>query len=428
MHPHLYPWLISLLFAAPFFPAGDTAPSFQTDQVWNGSESVVNWNHMAYTVAYQQDSFYTLKGIRALTMTHLAMHDALNAVRPDYAPYAFTKKVPEANAGAALAQAAYEVLLDAYPARADTLGQKLKEELAPLVPFPGYSAGIQTGKEAAAAIIRMREGDGHEKQGDYTPMSKPGDYQYTPGWNGWVLKPDFNYARPFALDSVTQFRSPPPPALDSPKYTSSFNEVKAYGGEGSTVRSADQTHYAHWWAEFAEHSWNRIGRMAVRDRSLSAQDAARLFALINMDIYDIYLASLESKYHYDTWRPITAIHAAASDGNPATWPDPAWAPEMLTPPWPEYPSAHAAVAAGGAEIVGRVLGTAEHTFTMASLSAPPGQAERTYHNLDTAAQACADSRIMNGFHFRFATEEGLRQGREVARYILDHFLQPLQRE
>lgn len=413
-------WILVLAF--PWLLNSDPVSYPDSLLPLNHPDIVVDWNQMAYAVAYQHDSFYSLKGIRALAMTHLAMHDALNAVEPVYQSYALATRMPEAHAGVAMAQAAFEVLANAYPDRTDTLSLALEDHLSQAREVSGYEEGVQLGIAAAAAIIRLRQGDGHEKQGDYTPMSKPGDYQYTPGWDGWVLKPDFDQARPFAMRSVDQFRSPPPPALESPEYAASYKEVKGYGGKRSSVRTADQTHIAHWWAEFAEHSWNRIGRIAARDRKLSAHEAARLFALVNMDIYDIYLASLESKYLYDTWRPITAVHGAAADGNPDTNPEPDWEPEMLTPPWPEYPSAHAAVAAGGAEVVAAVLGSPDLTFTMASTSAPAGAATRTYNNLDHAARDCAESRILNGYHFRFATDEGLVQGRRVARYILINYL------
>jgi len=387
---------------------------------------ITKWNHLTYQIAYQHDQFYSLLGIRTLSMTHLAMHNALNAIEPRYETYAFDAKNGKADPVAAVCEAARTVLLDAYPDRKDTIRQEYDHWMNQLPDNEAKREGIALGRQAGKMIIALREGDGHEKQGDYTPMSKPGDYQYTPGWDGWVLKPDFDYARPFCLDSVTQFRSPEPPALNSEAYLQSFREVKAYGRKDSPVRTADQTHYAHWWAEFAEHSWNRIGRMATNDRNLSLWESARMFALINMDIYDIYLASLESKYYYDTWRPYTAIRAAATDQNRHTEPDTSWQPEMLTPPWPEYPSAHASVGSGGAEILTHVFGTADISFTMESVSALPEAKTRTYHNLDEAAADCADSRIMNGYHFRFATEEGKRQGRQIAKFIWKNFLKKLE--
>lgn len=97
---------------------------------------------------------------------------------------------------------------------------------------------------------------------------------------------------------------------------------------------------------------------------------------------------------------------------------------MITPPWPEYPSAHAAVGAAGAEIITQILGTSKVSFKMQSTTALPSHPDRTYDNLDQAANDCADSRIMNGFHFRFATEEGKRQGRAIARHTVENFLTP----
>ena len=380
---------------------------------------------MAYQVAYEHDQFYSFIGVRALAMTHLAIHDALNAINPRYEQYAFMGSLKKANKIAAVSQAAYEVLIDAYPSRIDTISVLLNKGLDQVEKDEEKEKGIRLGKMVAQAIIKLRRGDGHEKQGGYTPMTKPGDYQYTPGWDNWVLKPDFNYARPFSLDTVVQFRAGPPPKLESSSYAKDYNEVKLYGRKNSTVRTEDETSIAHWWAEFAEHGWNRIGRITAKENQLSLMDTARMFALINMDIYDIYLASLESKYFYDTWRPYTAIRSTIDDGNPLTVADTEWEPEMLTPPWPEYPSAHAAVAAGGAEILANVYGTSSVAFKMESTSALENHPSRSYPNLDSAALDCARSRILNGYHFRFSTDAGAQQGREIAKYILSNYLRPL---
>ncbi|MEZ4701298.1 MAG: vanadium-dependent haloperoxidase [Rhodothermales bacterium] len=390
------------------------------------NEAAIAWNRTAYTIAHQHDQFNSFIGVRALAMSSLAMHDALNGIDRRFEPYATRTDAPDADPIAAISQAAYDVLAAAYPARKDTLRGELERWLGTVDDAGARARGVALGHETAAALIRLRDGDGHEKNGDYTPMTKPGDYQYTPGFD-YVWKPDFSYARPFTLDSLTQFHAPPPPPLTSEAYARSLNEVKAYGKAGSTVRSADQTHIAHWWAEFGEHGWNRIGRITAQERNLPLWETVRMFALINVNLYDLYLVSFESKYAYDTWRPYTAIRQADEDGNPATEKDPDWQPEMVTPPWPEYPSAHAAVGAGGAEIVAAVYGTPMVGFTMASVTAPEGQPNRTYASLDAAADDCADSRIYNGFHFRFATEAGKRQGRALARHVVQRILRPVNR-
>lgn len=388
------------------------------------NEIVIDLNQLTYSIANEHDQFYSFIGVRALAMVHLALHDAFNAITPEFAPYTFEGGASMADPIAAAATATQLILEKAYPARKDTISMVCTKWLDQVEEGEAKAAGVQLGKSVATQLITLREGDGHEKQGDYTPMTKPGDYQYTPGFD-YVWKPDFSYAKPFTLDSITQFRSPLPPSFESEIYLQSFEEVKTYGRKGSEERSVEQTHIGHWWAEFGEHSWNRIGRITAVERKLSLRETARLFALLNMNLYDLYLVSFDSKYNYDTWRPYTAIRAAERDNNPKTLADPQWEPEMVTPPWPEYPSAHAAVGAAGAEIVSEVYGTTNVSFTMTSVTAEPPGAERSYTNLDTVANHCAASRIWNGYHFRFATEEGKKQGRQLAQFVVSKFLVPL---
>ncbi|HTE29984.1 MAG TPA: hypothetical protein VK666_06405 [Chryseolinea sp.] len=389
-----------------------------------GNEVIVEWNRMAYTIANQHDQFFTFTGVRALGMAHIAMHDALNAITEKYRSYAFKEKHPDADPVTACCQAAFEVLISVYPDRKDTLQKELQRWLSAIKNDPAKEKGISLGKQSAAAILNLRLNDGYDANGTYTPTNKPGFYQYTPGHSS-VWKPDLSRTKPFALKSVSQFRSPAPPALTSTEYTDSYKEIKDFGRLNSTVRTADQTNLGHWWAEFGEHSWNRIGRITATGQKLPLWETARLFALINMTLYDTYLASFDSKYTYDTWRPYTAVRNANQDDNPATIADTSWLPEMLTPPWPDYPSAHAAVGGAEAEIVSHVYGTPKVSFQMESLTALPAGKTRSYDNLDSAADDCANSRIMNGFHFRFSTEEGKKQGRKIARYIYSNYLEKI---
>ena len=385
---------------------------------------IIAWNNIAYNIANKHDQFYSFTGVRALTMVHVAMHDALNAIEPEYEFYSYNERQPKADPTVASSQAAFQVLMEIYPQRKDTLEIELNKWLSTIADSEAKTLGIELGKKSATSILALRTDDGHDKNGNYVPVVKPGAYQYTPGFN-WVWIPDLVANKPFTLTSSAQFRSLPPPPLTSKEYADAYNEVLAFGRTGSQLRNQDQTNYAHWWAEFGEHGWNRIGRITAAQQALSLKQTARMFVLINMYLYDLYLASFESKYYYNTWRPFTAIRNGDADSNTETVADPDWVPEMVTPPWPEYPSAHAAVAAGEAEIVSHVFGTSEIAFTMESVSALPTAKIRTYNNLDSAANDCAESRIMNGFHFRFATEAGKKQGREVAKHIIQNYLRPL---
>lgn len=386
---------------------------------------VIAWNNMAVTIADQHDQFLSFIGIRALTMAHVAMNDALNAIRLRYVPYAFNGQKPGADATAACTEAAFVVLSEIYPDRLDTLQEERRKWIDPISESNAKKAGIELGRQSAQAILQLRKGDGHETNVPYTPRNMPGAYQYVPGFPSFVFNTDLDKNKAFALQKPDQFRVPPPPALNSGQYAIDFNEVKDYGVAGSKLRTTDQTNYAHWWAEFGEHGWNRIGRITAAQNKLPIHETARLFALINMTVYDLYIAVLDSKYHYDTWRPITAIKNADMDNNPATTADTSWQPEMQTPPFPEYPSGHSAVGSAGAAVAAHVFGTKNVSFEMESTMALPHSKTRKYTNLDSAANDCARSRVLNGYHFRFSAEVGKEQGKQIAEYILTSMLKPV---
>ena len=129
------------------------------------------------------------------------------------------------------------------------------------------------------------------------------------------------------LNDSSQFRPGPPYAVTSKKYTADFNEVKALGGDDITTpsaRTAEQTEIALFWVESSPLQWNRIARTVSGAKGLDMWENARLFGLLNMALADGYIGSFETKYHYNYWRPVTAIQTADTDGNPSTSADPTW--------------------------------------------------------------------------------------------------------
>ncbi len=384
---------------------------------------LVSWNQQAHEIAFAEDQFLTFKGVRAFAMMHIAMHDALNAIIPFYRPYTHEERAFLAHPIAAVAQAAHDVLLSQYPGEQDRLDEELAAWLSRVSDGPFKSRGIALGQRTAAAIVATREGDGWDFQGAYEFRAGPGEYATTPPWAGFVLQPGFRQARPFGLVSASQFLPPPPPALGSPEYAAAFEEVKAYGRIDSVVRTPDQTGYAVWWMEFTDGSMNRLARDLVTRKRLQLWRAARMFALLNVSMFDGYVANWESKYHYNHWRPFTAIRGAADDGNPATAPDPDWEPLRTTPPFPEYASAHSTVCNTSFEIFKRTFGD-RVSFTMQSITAPPDMPTRSFSSFTQAGAECADSRVRLGFHFRYATDQGIALGRRVASYVDTHHMRP----
>lgn len=385
-------------------------------------ELVVAWNRTVNEIAFAEDQFFTFKGVRAHAMMHIAMHDALNAVIPVYGQYAYHGHDLFAHPIAAAAQAAHDVVLSQYPGEQSRLDSELANWLSRFPNGPPKTRAITLGRQSAAAILALRNGDGWDFQGTYVFSSEIGAYQTTPPWNGFVVQPGFRFAKPFGLRSPDQFRPPPPPALGSQNYATAFNEVKDFGRVDSSVRTLDQTRYAIWWMEFSEGAMNRLARQLVMERDTNLWRAARMFALLNMSMFDAYVANLDSKYEYNHWRPYTAIRQAALDGNPKTQPDSNWEPLRTTPPHPEYVSAHSTVTASSFEIFKRTFG--DHvSFTMGTTTAPPEMPTRSFGSFSTAAEECADSRVRLGWHFRYSTNRGLALGRVVAGWLDDNHLE-----
>jgi hypothetical protein len=397
------------------------APPAAAQESFRDGSMVAAWNQRAYDIAFAEDQFFTFKGHRAFAMMHVAMHDALNAVVPVYRRYTSVHPDLFAHPVAAAAQAARDVLASQYPGAQATLDAELARWLAGVPGGARKARGIALGQAAAAAILALRTGDGWDFPGTYTFQTHPGAYQTTPPWNGFVLQPGFRFARPFGLDAPAQLRPPHPPALEGAEYAAAYNEVKDFGRVDSPVRTPNQTAYAVWWMEFAEGSVNRLARQLVERRHTHLWQAARMFALLNMTLFDSYVAVWDSKYEHNHWRPYTAVRAAADDSNPATEPDPAWEPLRPTPPFPEYVSAHSAACAGVFRILARTFGDRVR-FRMETTTAPAGMPARSFARFSAAAAECADSRVRLGWHFRYATDDGLALGRAVADHVADHHL------
>ena len=313
------------------------------------------------------------------------------------------------------------MLVAQYPDQRATLTGQLASWLAQVPDGLLRDRGTALGQATAAAVLALRDDDGWDFPGTYQFSQGPGRYQTTPPWNGFVAQPGFRFARPFVLEYPQQFRPPPPPPLRTAAYASAFGEVKGYGAADSTRRTDDQTAYAVWWMEFAEGSVNRLARQLATDRNVHLWRAARLFAHVGVALYDAYVATWDSKYVYDHWRPYTAIRAADTDENPRTTPDSSWEPLRPTPPFPEYVSAHAAACGASFAVLQEIFGH-RVSFTMETTTAPPDMPTRAFASFHAAAEECADSRVRLGWHFRYATDMGLALGRQIARHTLSHSL------
>jgi hypothetical protein len=230
---------------------------------------------------------------------------------------------------------------------------------------------------------------------------------------------------PWVIQSPSQFRAPGPFGLTSERYLSDFNEAKLMGRFDSAVRSADETLYSRFWnASSANYFWNQAAVNVAEERHLSFSDESRLLAMLDVAMADAAIGCFESKYHFQAWRPVTAIPLADTDGNPFTIADPDWLPLLVTPNHPEYPSAHSCVSGAAGRVLSRQFGD-ETAFSLVSDSPSMAGVVRSFSSFTTALEEVKNARIFAGIHFRTACDDGQRLGIATADYVLDHaFLRP----
>ena len=315
-----------------------------------------------------------------------------------------------------------------YPKFQAMLDDQLQQSLAVIPDGIDKAEGIDVGKTVADKILVLRSNDGSNASQIpfvFTNPPAPGAYQSTPP--NFPKQPQFTHwseVTPFALERGNQFRPGPPLGLTSDAYSDVFNEVKSLGIANSASATPDQVLTGRFWNGAIQNYWNEIAQTAALAHSLTTAQDARLFALLNLSFADGVIAFYDAKYTYNFWRPVTAIREAAIDGNSQTLPDPNWLPEVgNTTPDPSYPGAHAVISAAGALVLDSFFGKHHFDFNVTS-EVLPG-VERAFDNFDAANEEATLSRIFAGVHFRPDLTTGQTLGRQIADFVVDHFLTPL---
>jgi len=304
-----------------------------------------------------------------------------------------------------------------FPNRTPDFGAELKMALAPLGEGPQRSEALDIGRQVAAAWLASRADDGSSTTVHYVPDESPGKWRRTPPARRPPELPHWGAVRPFLAAKIEDFRAAPPPALDSEAYAVAVEEVRHFGAKISGQRSEDQTLAARFWSDFSytpgpPGHWNEIACSIIRQRRLEPQAAAALLAHMNAAMADAGIACWETKYHYNAWRPCTAIQRANEDQRPETTADPAWESLLPCPPHPEYPSGHASFSGAASTVIAQALGTDLVDFEVTSVSVPG--VVRKYSSLKECAREIAASRIWAGIHFSYAGAAGLEIGRRIA--------------
>jgi vanadium-dependent haloperoxidase-like protein len=443
-----------------------------------GLEAVRRWNKIAIDasgldhtpaapgenrVFWQQ--FGPGRSSRAMAIVHIAMFDTINAVVGEYESYTGVRAPHRPiSLQAAISQAAHDTLAALFSAQAAAFDEKLAEDLAEIANKEAKAGGIDLGRRVAAAILSLKTNDGSQipeppMGTGYVPSDGPGKWRMDPiSQFPYAIGAHWGECTPFALQSGSQFRVPPFPAMTSPEYTEAYNEVRRIGGDGvitPSERTADQTHAGIYWAYDGTPSlcapprlYNQITVHIADQMGTEGIELARLLALVNVAMADAGIAIWESKYYYAMWRPITGIResdpgtgpSGAGDGNPDTIGDPTWTPlgapgsnlagPNFTPPFPSYPSGHAGFGAALFQTLRRFYGTDNIGFTFVSdeFNGVTRDSEgnvrplipRSFSSLSQAEDENGQSRIYLGIHWRFDKIESIKLGRRVGDYVFDN--------
>ena len=357
-------------------------------------------------------------GLFDIALVHAAVHDAVQAIEERFEPYYYSdpEKFGIGSTAAAVAAAAHRVLVLLYPAQQTSLDTFYNTYLATngLVGDPGLAVG-----EAAAIAVHSTQYRPLLPVTDFFGVNAPGQ------WRSAVPLAFLFMAssEPFTLNRVSQFRPPPPPPMSSTVYVREYDEVKAKGNVNAHPNST--TDLARFYSGNFVVQFNESMRQIADARGLNVGDAARLFALANLAAADGAMAAWESKIFYNFWRPSHAIQNAAGDGNPRTAPDPAWAPFLANPPYPDYVSGANTLTGAFMEMLTLFFGTDEMNFSVKNPNPLVINKELFYTRFSQVCEDVVDARILLGIHFRSADEEARRLGSRVSHWTFQKFLRPV---
>jgi len=401
---------------------------------------VLDWNQIFVDTLIATNTANALSQ-RLGAIVHTAIFDALNGIEQRYTPIFVQTKAPDASSRrAAVIAAAHTALVGLFPSQQAALDARYTASLAALsdrCDDPGHSAkraarctsrierGIAWGIEVAQAVLVWRAGDGFSASyPPFTGGNAVGQWRPTPPANAPMSAQGLAFTAMFVLANNTQFEPGPPRSLMSATYTNDFDTVKALGRNTGSTRTDDQTALALFWDGNASVHWNQAANQIARAHQLSNSAANRLLAVLNIAMADTAFTTWNGKRFYGgvptevTWRPVTSIPLADTDGNPGTVPDPGWLPLITTPAHPEYPAGHPSQNGAGATVLLSQFGP-QQTFTLTTT----GQPSRTYTSIADARSDGNNARVWGGMHYPSTVAISDAEGEAIANYVNQHAMQ-----
>jgi hypothetical protein len=401
---------------------------------------------------------------RAMAIVHVAMFEAVNAITGDYTSLlGLLPMTTPASPRAALAQAARDTLVALFPSQQAIFDLRLEATLRAEPDGPLEDNGRALGSDAAKVVLARRANDGANHLEvqiglGHVCSDDPGHWRMDPvSQNPTALGAHWASVTPWLLQDASQFRCEPPPAISSPSYAIAYAEAYAFGGDGvttPTIRNEQETFVGYFWAYDGTPSlcapprlYNQLLQQVGEQQGTNGPDLLHLLVLANVAMADTAIAAWDSKYHYDCWRPVTAVREAdpgtgptgLGDDNALTACDPDFMPlgapasnlsaANFTPPFPAYPSGHAAFGGTIFQLLRRFYGTDALAFTFVSDEWNGATKDnhgnvrpyrpRHFDSFSEAEEENGQSRIYLGIHWNFDKTAGIAQGNEVADWVFE---------
>lgn len=371
------------------------------------ADSVANWADTTTEIA--TDGPNTL---RTMALAQTAVYEAVNAITARY-PRDRVALGPSQGASidAAIAAASRTVLLHEAPTLKVRTETAYARALAPIEAGDARTRGISIGERAAADALAKHSGDIGNTE-PYRPLTSAGVYVPTTFPLGYA----FAQHRPWFMKNPAQFRPGPPPALTSALWARDYNEIKLVGSATSTVRTPEQNAIAQFWATALPNVHMGVVHSVAIAQGREVTRNARLYAAVTAALNDAEIAVLEAKFHYNFWRPITAIRNGDRDDNPATERDPDWTPLIATPLHPEYPCAHCVIASTIATVIRAEVGREPLPILISTSNTAPG-VSRQWTRTEDVVKEVSEARVLDGVHYRNSTEVGNRMGAQIGALV-----------
>lgn len=422
--------LVAIAMAAAALLWSTTRTFGSTDR----PDQVLEWNQIFIDTLIATNTANS-SSQRLGAIVHTAIFDAFNGIQRRYTPIFVQNSAPAgASRRAAVIAAAHTALVGLFPSRQTALDDAYAASLAALtgdcenrgqLHRRGHSCairierGIAWGTEVAQAVLAWRATDGFSASyPPFTGGTAIGQWRPTPPAFGPMSAQGLAFTTMFVLVNNTQFDPGPPRALASATYTDDFNAVKALGRKTGSTRTDDETALALFWDGNASIHWNQAANQIARANHLSMSDTNRLLAVLNIAMADTAFTTWSGKRFYGsvptavTWRPVTSIPLADTDGNPGTTADPDWLPLITTPSHPEYPAGHPSLNGAAATVLLSHFAQLQ-TFTVTTI----GQPDRTYTSIARARSDADNARVWGGMHYPSTVAISDALGASVARYV-----------